>query len=327
MTPHIPAADPFRLQWTEEDLSLEDAETLLEQYCHEDNGKRHILRDFFADHFPQYCRSHPVPEEKLKVMNSLTACRSGKLGYTLIRCPDCGRIQMRACTCGNRNCPGCGYLNEQRWVALRQAEEGAMCWKPDRRNEGFRTSGQVQYVALAGNYRRKGYEYTGAFRILRVLLNYEYLWTNLRVLGGAYGCMSAFRRSGDSYLVSYRDPHLKRTLDIFRGLPQYLRDFEADEAAMTKYIIGAVSDLDTPMNAAAQGDLSMTCWFAGLTEQDFQKEREEILDASAEDIRALAGAAEAIIDSDNLCVIGSEAVLERDQDALCTVEALIRGKA
>lgn len=208
-----------------------------------------------------------------------------------------------------------------------QAEEGAMCWKPDRRNEGFRTSGQVQYVALAGNYRRKGYEYTGAFRILRVLLNYEYLWTNLRVLGGAYGCMSAFRRSGDSYLVSYRDPHLKRTLDIFRGLPQYLRDFEADEAAMTKYIIGAVSDLDTPMNAAAQGDLSLTCWFAGLTEQDFQKEREEILDASAEDIRALAGAAEAIIDSDNLCVIGSEAVLERDQDALCTVEALIRGKA
>ena len=122
MTPHIPAIDPLCLQWTEEDLSPEDADTLLEQYSHEDNGKRHILRDFFAAHFPQYCGSHPVTEADLKIMNSLIACKSGKLGYTLIRCPDCGRIQMRACACGNRNCPSCGYLSEQRWVALRQAE-------------------------------------------------------------------------------------------------------------------------------------------------------------------------------------------------------------
>lgn len=122
MIPHTPLIDPLRLQWTEDDLSPEDAEALLEQYAHADNGKRHILRDFFVAHFPQYCLSHPVQAEKLKVMNSLMACKSGKLGYTLIRCPDCGRIEMRACACGNRNCPSCGYLNEQRWVALRQAE-------------------------------------------------------------------------------------------------------------------------------------------------------------------------------------------------------------
>ena len=112
----------FRIRWTEDDLSLEDAESLLEQYSHEDNRKSHILRDFFASHFPLYCESHPVSEEKLKVMNSLIACKTGKLGYTLIRCKNCGRIEMRACACGNRNCPSCGYLNEQKWVALRQAE-------------------------------------------------------------------------------------------------------------------------------------------------------------------------------------------------------------
>ena len=122
MTPHSPDIDPFRFQWAEEDLSSEDAESLLEQYSHKDDRKQHILRDFFASHFPQYCVSHQVPEEKLKVMNSLTACKTGKLGYTLIRCKECGRIEMRACACGNRNCPSCGYLNEQRWIALRQAE-------------------------------------------------------------------------------------------------------------------------------------------------------------------------------------------------------------
>ena len=122
MTLHTPVSDLSRFLWPEEDLSLEDAETLLEQYSHEDNRHPHTLRDFFASHFPDYCRTHTVTEEKLKVMNSLTACKTGKLGYTLIRCKECGRIEMRACACGNRNCPSCGYLEEQRWVALRQAE-------------------------------------------------------------------------------------------------------------------------------------------------------------------------------------------------------------
>ena len=117
-----PGIDPFRVRWAEEDLSLEDAESLLEAYSHKDNAKQHILRDFFASHFKEYCLSHQVPEEKLKVMNSLISCKTGKLGYTLIRCKECGRMEMRACACGNRNCPSCGYLNEQRWVALRQAE-------------------------------------------------------------------------------------------------------------------------------------------------------------------------------------------------------------
>ena len=122
MIPHTPDIDPFRLCWTEEDLSAEDAESLLEAYSHKDNAHPHILRDFFASHFRKYCASHPVPEEKLKVMNSLISCKTGNLGYALIRCKECGRIEMRACACGNRNCPSCGYLDEQRWVALRQAE-------------------------------------------------------------------------------------------------------------------------------------------------------------------------------------------------------------
>lgn len=122
MIPHTPGIDPFRFWWTEEDLSNEDAESLLEAYSHKDNAHPHILRDFFTSHFSKYCASHQVQEEKLKVMNSLISCKTGKLGYTLIHCKECGRMEMRACACGNRNCPSCGYLNEQRWVALRQAE-------------------------------------------------------------------------------------------------------------------------------------------------------------------------------------------------------------
>ena len=97
----------------------------------------------------------------------------------------------------------------------------------ENKNEGFQTSGQVQYVATAGNFAEAGYEYTGALRILKVMLSYEYLWTNIRVKGGAYGCMSGFRRTGDGFLVSYRDPHLKNTLEVFRKTGDFIRSFDA----------------------------------------------------------------------------------------------------
>ncbi len=217
---------------------------------------------------------------------------------------------------------------EENIIALKQnlytdeVETGSFVWNPTQKREGFKTSGQVQYVASAGNFRRAGYDYSGTFRMLRLILNYDYLWMNLRVLGGAYGCMSAFNRSGASYFVSYRDPHLKNTLKVYSGLPKYLEEFDADERTMTKYIIGTLSEIDTPMNASAKGSMSLNCFFSGLTEADFQKEREEILDATPEDIRRLAGAAQAIVDAQNICVIGSESVLEKDGDVLDSVESL-----
>ena len=154
--------------------------------------------------------------------------------------------------------------------------------KPDYqvKNEGFKTSGQVQYVAAAGNFREGGFEYTGCLRILKVILSYEYLWMNVRVKGGAYGCMSNFRRSGDSFLVSYRDPNLSKTLEVFRNTPDFIRGFEADEREMTKYIIGTVSELDTPMTPSSKGVLSLEAWFSGITEEDLKKERMQILNAS-----------------------------------------------
>lgn len=123
MTRHIPLIESSYFRWTEDDdLSMEEAESLLKECIARDNTHPHILRDFFAEHFPEYCATHKVPEEKLKIMNSLIACKTGKLGYTLTLCKTCGHMEMHACACGNRNCPSCGYLDEKRWVAMRQAE-------------------------------------------------------------------------------------------------------------------------------------------------------------------------------------------------------------
>ena len=92
---------------------------------------------------------------------------------------------------------------------------------------------------------------------------------------------------------------------------------------MDQYIIGTVSELDTPMNAAARGALCLNAYYTGSTEADFQKEREEILDAQPEDIRKLAGIAEAILAQNNICVIGSKASIEKHSGLFGTVENLI----
>ena len=192
-----------------------------------------------------------------------------------------------------------------------------------KENEGFTTSGQVQYVAQTGNFRKKGYEYTGALNILKVALSYDYLWTNIRVKGGAYGCMSGFKRSGESFFVSYRDPHLRRTLDVFKGIPEYVRSFKADEREMTKYIIGTISGKDVPRTPKMQGAISRSAWFCGITEEMAQKERDEILKASETDIQELAPLIEAILDNDAVCVVGSEPAIEKEKELFDTVLPLI----
>ena len=191
-----------------------------------------------------------------------------------------------------------------------------------KKNEAFKTSGQVQYVAQNGNFRKKGLEYTGALEILKVILSYDYLWINLRVKGGAYGCMSGFKRNGESFLVSYRDPHLKRTLEVYQGVPDYIRAFEADEREMTKYIIGTISDMDTPMNPSAKGARSMTAYLQGLDFADIQKERDQVIGATDEDIRGLKDLIASVLEEKNLCVIGNEDNLKSQSDMFMQLKNL-----
>ena len=190
-------------------------------------------------------------------------------------------------------------------------------------NEGFMTAGQVQYVAQVGNFAKDGMQYTGALQILKLILSYDYLWTNIRVKGGAYGCMSGFKRNGESYFVSYRDPNLKNTLDVYAGIPDYLEHFQADERAMTKYIIGTVSGLDVPKTPKMQGQFSMAAYLMGITEEELQKERNQILDAQAEDIRALAPLVRAILQDGDICVIGGEEAIEKNKELFHETKRLI----
>lgn len=184
----------------------------------------------------------------------------------------------------------------------------------EKKNEGFLDASQVQYVSRAGNFKQAGYEYTGTLRILKVLLSYDYLWINIRVKGGAYGCMSGFTRRGDGYFTSYRDPNLSKTNEIYEGIPEYLENFQATEKEMTGYILGTFSSVDAPLTPAGKTGRSATAYFTGITEEMLQKEREEILHASQEDIRSLSGVVKAILKENAFCVIGNEEKLKEEKE-------------
>lgn len=197
-------------------------------------------------------------------------------------------------------------------------------YKPQRGmlNEGFKTSGKVQFVARTGNFIKKGCRYSGALKVLKTILNYGYLWQNIRILGGAYGAMSGFTRSGNAYFASYRDPKLVETNEVYESIPEYLESFDADEREMTKYIIGTMSEVDMPLTPRARGRLAFNTYISGITEYDMQKERDEILSVTSDNIRKCGELVKLVLECDNICVVGSDAAIEGNRELFGKVENL-----
>lgn len=189
-------------------------------------------------------------------------------------------------------------------------------------NEGFMTSSQVQYVARSGNFIKEGHRFTGVMDVLASYLRWEYLWQNVRVKGGAYGCMTGFRRGGNAFFVSYRDPHLKRTWDVFEDLPHTLRNLELSERELRQYIIGAINAIDQPLTPRSRGARSLALYLSGVTEEMLDQEREEILTTTQEDLQALADVIEDVLDQGYACTIGSEAKVKEHEDLFDRTEAL-----
>ena len=199
---------------------------------------------------------------------------------------------------------------------------GLLHLTPEKKNEGLTTSAQIQYVCRAGNFVKHGLPYTGALLVLKVLMGYNYLWEQVRVQGGAYGCMSNYRVSGDCYFVSYRDPNLTRTIDVFEKAAEYVKNLNVDEREMTKYIIGAISDLDTPLNPPHEGARSLAAYLSNVTNEDFQRERDEVLDLTLDNLHELSKYIEAFISDECICVVGNEDNIKNNSELFMNVESL-----
>ncbi len=204
-----------------------------------------------------------------------------------------------------------------------EVKKGALKLVPVKKNEAFKTAGQVQYVCRAGNFASDGLKYNGALRVLKVMMGYDYLWKNIRILGGAYGCMSSFAKNGDSAFVTYRDPKLLESIDVFEKASEYLREFDADDRTILQYIIGAISDLDTPKTPSAKGSYGLTAYLCNARMENIQRNRDQLLATTKDTIRELAKYVDAFMADECLCVIGSSEKIEEAKDSFDKVEQLL----
>ena len=190
------------------------------------------------------------------------------------------------------------------------------------KNLALKTSGQVQYVTLAGKFDKD--KYRGYFKLLKVILGYDYLWINVRVKGGAYGVFPSFGMSGIVTMTSYRDPKLSETIGVFESVGDYLAAFKADKEQMTKHIIGTMSSEDMPLTPMTKGNRSMLMFLQGTTYEELQKERDEIIGATDEDIRKVAEILDEVYASKSVCVVGSESAIENNKDIFDEVRLLLK---
>lgn len=187
---------------------------------------------------------------------------------------------------------------------------------------GYKTASQVNYVARCGSFKKAGIKYNPALNVLKTILSYDYLWNNVRVLGGAYGCMSGFSINGNGYFVSYRDPNVKATNEVYENIVKYIREFNASEREMTKYVIGTFSEIDTPLSAASKGARSFTAYIKNQTEEEMRKDRIAMLEVKSSDINALADTIDAILKDGYMCAIGSSEKIEADKDIFDEIQTL-----
>lgn len=179
--------------------------------------------------------------------------------------------------------------------------------------EGIKCASQVQYNAMVGDYKAAGLPYHGSLQVLGTILGTQYLWEEVRINGKAYGCHCAFGRSGECYLSSYRDPQLTGTYEIYRRIPEYLRSLRLTEEELTRFIIGTISSVDTPMNPSAQGNFSLYAYITGLTNEEMAIGRAQILDTTEADIHNMAAYVEAVLKQNLYCTVGAEAKIEQDR--------------
>ena len=178
--------------------------------------------------------------------------------------------------------------------------------------EGMTIPAQVNYIGKGTNIYESGYQFHGSALVITRYLRNSWLWDQVRVLGGAYGAFCMFGRlSGVLTFVSYRDPNLINTIDVFDNAAGFLRDLDLGKDELVKSIIGAIGDLDTFMLPDVKGYTSMLRYLSGDTDEARQKMRDEILETGQADFTAFAEVLEKVKEEGLVKILGAESAIKK----------------
>ena len=196
--------------------------------------------------------------------------------------------------------------------ALPATAAAPVSWSPTpgAADEGLAIPAQVNYVGKGANLYDLGYEYNGSIHVITNYIRTEWLWNKVRAEGGAYGAFTSFgKQSGFFAFLSYRDPNLANTLQVYDETPDFLRRAELSEDELAMNIIGAIGDVDSYQLPDAKGYTSFIRYLTQESEESRQQMRDQILATGPEDFRAFADVLAALKDQARVVVMGSHAAL------------------
>lgn len=186
-------------------------------------------------------------------------------------------------------------------------------------NEGIKTVSDIQYVAMAANFKQHGFDYAGSLKVLNTIISLNYLWNQVRIKGGAYGGFAGVSRNGMMTFSSYRDPNLSKTLDVYQTTSEFVENLDLDAKELTKYIIGTISNFDRPLTPAMENDKMMSLYFSETGHEDILKNRHEILDTTLEELKNYREMYQKIFIQPICCVLGNEGKIEAEKERFQTI--------
>lgn len=194
--------------------------------------------------------------------------------------------------------------------------------EPRDRHEAFVIPSDICFAARACDPRRLGIDVTGAWAVAANALSYDYLWNEIRVKGGAYGC--GFRAAGErqTAFYTYRDPAVDPSIERVERAGAWLGSFEPDEAAFEGFIVSCVSGMDAPVKPYALTKRRNTTYLAGLDPHAREERRAQMLAATPAELRSLGADVTRIAAASPICVFGGRDVVAKSNAGFNVVDLM-----
>ena len=174
-------------------------------------------------------------------------------------------------------------------------------------SEGLTIPSQVNYVGKGADMFKLGYTLKGSAFVINKYISDTWMWNKVRVQGGAYGGFCVFdSQSGVLDFLSYRDPNLVQTLDVYHQTGDFLKSLEEEESELTKVVIGTIGDLDTYLLPDAKGYTSLRWYLLGTTDEERQRLRDEVLRTSIEDFHQFGEFVEKVDNQGAVVALGAD---------------------
>ena len=193
-----------------------------------------------------------------------------------------------------------------------RAESAPVLEVPEPRDlhEAFVIPSDISFAARATDPRKLDIEPNGAWAVAANALSFDYLWNEIRVKGGAYGCGFRAGIARQFAFYTYRDPAIDPSLERIARAGAWLADFDPEPAAFEGYIVSSVSSHDAPVKPYALARRQDGEFFAGRPVDWRERLRSDMLSATPEQIRSFGADVTRVADEAPLCVFGGRELIE-----------------